>query len=101
MATNDHELHFPPDYETEEWIWTSKGYLVVTLEVRAPDPRRYSLTIRDPTRLAQDVDAELRDRVVFSEPNVIVVPTVDRPSIEGAIAELARRGFDGLVPDQM
>ena len=97
MTIDPYQLHFPEDYETEEWIWTSKGYVVVELEVRGPTPTRYSLTVRDPTRLAQDVEAELGDRSVFAEPNVLVVPTVDRASIERAIEELAGRGFRGLV----
>lgn len=96
MTTTPYSLHFPPEYEAEEWIWTSKGYVVV--EVGSRPPARYSLTVRDVTRLAQDVEAELADSSVFSEPNVVVVRSVDRESIEGAVRRLAERGFHGLVP---
>lgn len=100
MTAHDYDLRFPPDYETEEWIWTSKGYIVVELEVREPTtPARYSLTVRDPTRLAQDIEAELVDQPIFTEPNSLVVLTVDRASIGRAIEELARRGFRGLVAE--
>ena len=99
MAGYAYDLRFPPDYESEEWIWTSKGYIVVELEVQGPTPARYSLTVRNPTRVAQDVEAELADKPVFTEPNVLVLPIVDRASIERAIEELARRGFRGLVAD--
>jgi hypothetical protein len=99
MTRDAYDLRFPPDYESEEWIWTSKGYLVVELEVHGPTPARYSLTFRDPTRLSQDVEAELADQPVFAEPNVLVVPTVDRASVDRAVEELASRGFHGLVAD--
>lgn len=84
----------------EEWIWTSKGYIVVQVEVEGPPPVRYSLTMRDPTRLAQDVEAEVADSHMFSESNVIVLPSIDRQSIEAAVRGLSDRGFRGLVPDE-
>lgn len=98
MTTTPYSLHFPPEYEAEEWIWTSKGYVVVEVEVGSRPAARYSLTVRDVTRLAQDVEAELADGRMFSEPNVVVVRSVDRESIEGAVRSLAERGFHGLVP---
>jgi len=98
MTTTAYSLHFPPEYDAEEWIWTSKGYVVVEVEVESRPPARYSLTVRDVTRLAQDVEAELADSSVFSEPNAVVVRSVDRESIEGAVRWLAERDFHGLVP---
>ena len=100
MTNDAYVLHFPPDYDADEWIWTSKGYLPVELEVGGTPPTRYSLTVFDPTRLVQDVEAELADGSVFNEPNLLVVPTVDRQSIQRAIEVLARREFRGLVPSR-
>jgi len=99
MSNDAYVLQFPPDYDTDEWIWTSKGYLPLELEVGGTPPARYSLTVFNPTRLAQDVDAELADNSVFHEPNLLVVPTVDRRSIQRAIEVLANRDFRGLVPE--
>lgn len=98
MTPTSYRLRFPPEYDSEEWIWTSKGYLVVEVDVDQPAAARYMLTIRDPTRLAQDIEAELDDRRVFSESNVVVVRTVDRSSIELAVKELAEHAFPGLAP---
>jgi hypothetical protein len=67
--------------------------------VESRPPTRYTLTVRDLTRLAQDVEAELADRSLFSEPNVVVVRSVDRESIAGAVGWLAERDFHGLVPE--
>lgn len=99
MTTAPYSLHFPPEYDSEEWIWTSKGYIVVRVEVEGELSARYSLTVRDPTRLAQDVEAELAEASVFSEPNVVVVRSVDRESIEDAVRWFAERDFHGLVPE--
>lgn len=99
MTTQPYELHFPPDYATEEWIWSSKGFVVVEVEVALPVPRRYSLTFRDPTRLVQDLEADLAEGRFFSEPNLVVVTTVDRKSIQHAVDELASQGFAGLIPE--
>lgn len=100
MAADAYVIAFPDGYETEEWIWTSKGYLVIKVEVGGPAGRQYSLTFIDPVRLAQDLDTELSEAESASiEPNTIVVRTVDREAVGRAVAVLARRGFDGLVPD--
>lgn len=100
MDAPDYMLRFPQDYDTDEEIWKAKGYTVVEVEVSAPVAARYSLTVYDPVRLAQDIETELEEvGPVFAEPNVMVVAAVGRDEIERAVEVLARRGFRGLAPE--
>ena len=100
MDTPDYTLRFPQDYDTDEEIWKAKGYTVVEVEVSGPVATRFSLTVYDPVRLAQDIESELADvGPVFAEANVVVVPAVGRDEIEQAVEVLARRGFRGLTPE--
>jgi hypothetical protein len=46
----------------------------------------------DPVRLAQDVHGELAAGRPFAEPNLVVVPSVTREAIKGAVQALARSG---------
>jgi hypothetical protein len=72
---------------------------VVEVVTRSDPLRRYRITIHDPVRLNQDIQAEFDGgRTMFSEMNSVVVPTVDKRSIEAAIDELARGGFEWLKP---
>lgn len=98
MSIQKYTVRFPPNFEDEEWIWSSKGYVEVELEVGDPPVTQYSITIRDPVRLAQDIEAEFASHPVFNEPNVVVVPSVTRSSIERALSDLAERDFLGLLP---
>ncbi len=85
-----YELQFPDWYDDFAWEHESKGWLedvIVTC-----DGVSYRLVIYSPIRLRQDVEGELYGSVVFFEPNLIVVPVVNRQSIEAAVDLLVRTG---------
>lgn len=96
MDHPSYHIVYPPEYDVEDWIYESKGYVVVRVVVDRPSAT-FTLTIRDPTRLMQDVKAELGSSAYFFENNIVVVACVDRPSIEAAIGGLARARFEGLT----
>jgi hypothetical protein len=98
MDAAEYELVFPPEYEAEESIWQSKGYVVVEVVTKTAPSRRFKVAFRDPTRLQQDIEAEFDDgRAAFAEANLVVVPQVTKSAIQAAIHELARRDFETLT----
>jgi hypothetical protein len=99
-------VRFPDDYESEEWIWASKGYLVIEVHVQSTTATVYVITIRDSTRLHQDVEAELAGGgPIFAEPNVVIVLSVNgdrssarsRSSREGAFVAWSLNSAESLV----
>jgi hypothetical protein len=79
MAAMDYETIFPSAYASEAGIWQAKGYIVVEVVTRSDPLRRYRITIHDPVRLNQDIQAEFDGgRTMFSEMNSVVVPTSTR-----------------------
>lgn len=92
-------LEFPPGFEDYDWEVEAKGWLPGVVVVM--EERRYTLTVYDPARLAQDVADALKEGKAFLEPNLVVVPSVTRESIASAIQELVQTGgLHGLRPDQ-
>lgn len=88
-----YELKFPDWYDDLAWEHESKGWLedvVVTCNGVS-----YRLAFYSPTRLRQDIECELHDSIVFFEPNLVVVPDVNRQCIEAAIDLLVRTGEIG------
>ena len=85
-----YELRYPEGYEELSWEYKAKGWIagVILLYGGA----EYVLNIYEPERLRQDVEDELQGSSVFFEPNLLVVPVVDRPSIKIAIERLISRG---------
>jgi hypothetical protein len=91
-------LQFPPGFEDYEWEVEAKGWLPGVVAVI--DERRYTLTVYDPARLAQDVDDVLKEGRPFFEPNLVVVASVTRESIASAIQEIVQTGrLVDLRPD--
>lgn len=86
-------LEFPPGFEDYAWEVESKGWLRGVVAVI--DGRRYTLTVYDPVRLAQDVEEELKLGAVFLEPNLVVVASVTREHIAAAVREIVRGGRVG------
>jgi hypothetical protein len=92
-------LQFPPGFEDYEWEVDAKGWLPGVVAVI--EDRRYTLTVYDAARLAQDVDDVLREGRAFFEPNLVVVPKVTREGIASAIQGIVRTGrLVELRPDQ-
>lgn len=92
-------LQFPAGFEDYAWEVEAKGWL--TGVVAVIEERRYTLTVYDPVRLAQDLDEELKDSKAFFEPNLVVVTSVTRERIAAAVQEIVRTGrLVGLRPDE-
>lgn len=63
--------------------------------------RRYTLTVYEPARLAQDVADALKGGAVFLERNLVVVASITPESIASAIQGIVQAGRVGdLQPDQ-
>lgn len=92
------ELILPDDFDDMAWEYEAKGCLFgVVLRVAE---NSYSLSFYDPTRLKQDIDVLLRERGLFFEPNMIVVPSITKVAIFGAATRLAaqRSWVSCLIP---
>lgn len=97
--SNPIEIEFPPGFEDYGWQIEAKGW--ITGVVAVIQERRYTLTIYDPVRLAQDIAGELKRGVVLLDRNLVVVATVTQESIASAIEEIVRTGrLVDLQPDQ-
>ncbi len=97
MPSLDYSIEYPTDYETEQWIWEAKGYIVLTVHLRDALGGTYTLTFREPERLAQDVAADIAESGLSLLSNDVVVPRVTQPLIESSVASLAADGFRGLA----
>ena len=96
---SDISLELPEGFDDYEWEVTAKGWLPGVVAVI--QGRRYTLTVYDAARLAQDVDDALKGGTVFLEPNLVVVPSVTRAAIASAVQEIVQAGRLGdLQPDQ-
>ena len=94
MAT--YELILPDYFDADAALIEAKGWFgdaVVTVD----DGRKFALSFYDPTRLSQEIADELERNGLFSEPNLVVVSTVARQSIERAVAQLSDAGFATLI----
>ena len=92
-------LELPEGFDDYEWEVTAKGWLPGVVAVIGG--RRYTLTVYDAVRLAQDVeDTPKGGAKVFLERNLVVVPSVTRDGIASAVQEIVQAGRLGdLQPD--
>jgi hypothetical protein len=92
-----HVFHFPEEYESEAPIIESKGWMIGTLELS--DGRKYTLCFSCPTRLQQDVEAELSFQPAYVQRNLVVVPAVTRAHVLNAVQWLVDgNGLEDFVP---
>lgn len=95
-----YQLVYPDWYDTRaEEECVLKGWLDGAA-VMLPDGRRCGVVFMDHARLAQEVpEVFARDGKCYCEPGLIIVPRVDRSSMEAAVQEAARQGyFERLGP---
>jgi hypothetical protein len=75
-------LHLPHDFDDYEHEVEAKGYFSeAILEV---NEQKYKLTFYDLVRLEQDVSETLRTTPVFTEKNLLIVPSVTRKDMLNA-----------------
>jgi len=84
----DVKIEMPNDIDTGDW--QSKGR-VGNVRLTHED-RKYTLTFYDEVRLQQDARSDIELDGFFYEPNVIVIPLIDRQGIERALAALVKKG---------
>jgi hypothetical protein len=92
---------FPDWYdERARYEHNRKGHLNGVI-VRFADGRRYQVSFMDPTRLSQEIEAELhRGEPCFLEPALVVVPEVTPEAIHKALPALVRQNFfEHLKPE--
>jgi hypothetical protein len=96
MATELEKLaiQFPEGYDDRlEFETPSKGYLSDVV-VRLPDGSEYKLFFIDPTRLQQDLEADIESgRNYYAEPGMVLLPRVTTDAIHQAVSCLWRDGF--------
>lgn len=90
VSVGNYELKFPDEYDDFALEYKAKGW--VSGVVLFFEGAEYRLNIYTPERLLQDVEDELPSSLVFFESNLMIVPVVDRPSIEAAVRRLIGRG---------
>ena len=70
------------------------GYLPVTV---SDGRHQIDIVFYDPTRLAQDVEAEIQSSGQFTSPPVVVLPSITRSAIEAAARALAAADFGSVT----
>lgn len=93
-STDRPRLGFPLGFtELDEYEVGLKGYYGQAV-AEFSDGTYVPVFFYDLTRLSQDLEHDLRHGdVCIAEPGLIVVPSVDRASMERAIDSLAAKGF--------
>ena len=87
-------ISFPEGYDDRaEFETPSKGYLRDVV-VQVEDGTRYKLFFIDPTRLEQDLQADMANALgYYAEPGMVVLPEVNSETIRKAVSGLWRDGF--------
>ncbi|ENW96435.1 hypothetical protein [Acinetobacter sp. NIPH 298] len=81
----NYSLDFPDDFDLEEWIWETKGWITLTINYRN---QKFELNFYDPVRLTQTMTDDLHSQQYFLEQNLIVIPNINRLNIEKVIQDL-------------
>jgi hypothetical protein len=98
MSLTPYGIEFPEGFNDYAWEAEAKGWLQGAIAII--EGRRYRVTFYDPTRLAQDIEDELKGAAVFLERNLVVVQSVTRAKMEAAIDVVARTGRQSdMVPE--
>jgi hypothetical protein len=80
----------PDDFDEYAWEVEKKGWFnSAYVEF---DGLKIHLLVYDPTRLSQDMEESLSSTRLFFERNVLVVPMVNRDSIEASVKILYESG---------
>ncbi|MHC4049052.1 hypothetical protein [Bradyrhizobium sp. 25ACV] len=95
---SDFSLDFPADFADYEWQLEAKGWFSQSLLIVAG--KRYRLNFYDPVRLRQEIEDMLAKGEAFFEPNLVVVRSVTRASMEGAAAQLAQSSTLALLLEE-
>src|SRR5262249_9638176 len=87
-------VQFPEDYDAQsEFETPSRGYLSDVI-VQLEDGSRYKMFFIDMTRLGQTlVDDVQFGRPYYTEPNLVVLPTVTTEAIKEAVQGLWKDGY--------
>ncbi len=86
---NSFEIEFPERFDDFAWEVESKGWLSVVVTI---GHRRFSVTVYDPIRLAQEIQDALARSGTFFEHNLLVVPIVTRAHVQAGIARIVSDG---------
>lgn len=81
----DYRINFPDFFDGEEWVFESKGWIILVLTYRN---KNYELVFYDPVRLMQTINDDLHSSQYFIEQNLIVIPNVNRANIEKVVLDL-------------
>ena len=88
------KIEYPIEWnERDQLDRPAKGWLGDVV-VELDDGKRHRLFFYDPTRLAQDLEEEIKlGKGAIIEPGLIVVPEVTKDKIERAIRQAIAEGF--------
>ena len=94
----NYSLAFAKGFDDYASIIETKGWYPEAR--RTFSGKQYRLTFYDPFRLRQEIEAELQRGRAFFEPNLVIVPSVNRQNMEKAIEYLIQSGgFSSLSPE--
>jgi hypothetical protein len=83
FTVTDYSLDFPAGFDDYAWEVQSKGWFS---DVRlAAYGKQYRIAFYDPVRLSQEIQEEIHRGGVFFEPNLVVVQSITRESMEKAV----------------
>lgn len=85
-------LELPEDFDDYEWEVEAKGYFHDALVEYVG--LTYRIAFYDATRLAQDVQSELKYGLAVLPNNLVVVDSVTRAAMTEAVRRLFRDGVD-------
>jgi hypothetical protein len=94
---NKYRLVLPEYFDAQAGEIEAKGYFADA--VIESGGRTYRPHFMDPPRLTQEITEELRRQVVYLEPNLVIVRSITRQTLDAAAAVLAASGFSGLMHD--
>src|SRR5579871_744585 len=88
------QLIFSIDFDDRiAWEVEQKGF-VEHVRIELPDKRVATVCFWDPTRLAQDLDNDIkRGQACIGEPGLIVIPRVTVENMKAAVNELYTNGY--------
>lgn len=95
----DFSFELPADFADYEWEVTAKGYFPdVRMTVSG---KHYRLNFYDTIRLGQEVQSELERGRMFFVPNLVIVRSVTRADMEGAVQELVSSGYAASLAEDL
>ena len=84
------EIHLELLSDFDDYGWDAKGYYPADALI---DGHPVKIYFYDPTRLAQDIEDDVRSSGFFEESHLVVIPQVNRETIMDVARRLSFRNY--------